>query len=125
MIRQISDLDEFFGDINKKLGTKDGLLAGTTATYVFKLSGPGGGDFHVISDDGVGSAGRGDLDDPDLTFTASAADFLAVVRGEVDGVLAFMDGRLQMRGDQALSLPLAPVFLDHVKWDLQQLSEQR
>jgi putative sterol carrier protein len=116
--------DEVFLDMDRRLGTEISSLAGVTANYLFKLSGQGGGSFHILVKDGRGSAGAGAIDDPDLTFAVSAEDFVAMVRGDLDGVLAFMTGKLTMRGDQTLALPLAlplaPFMLKDADWHLGQ-----
>jgi hypothetical protein len=49
-----------------------------------------------------GTAGRGTIDDPDLTFALSAEDFIATARWDLDIEFAYHTGRLTMRGDQAL-----------------------
>jgi putative sterol carrier protein len=115
---QFSTPDDVFADIDARLREGINSLAGTAAKYMFELSGLGGGRFHVIVSEGHGSAGAGRLDDPDLTFAISAEDFMAITREEMDSVLAFMNGKITMRGDQRLAFALAPVWHPEIDWNL-------
>ncbi|GEM_PF-66743 len=50
----------------------------------------------------------GDLDDADVTFTVPYDDAAAVVRGELDLSVAFMQGRMKVEGDMGVLLTLLP-----------------
>lgn len=50
----------------------------------------------------------GDIDDADVTFTVSYDDAVAVVRGELDLSVAFMQGRMKVEGDMGVLLTLLP-----------------
>ena len=54
----------------------------------------------------------GDTADADTTITGSAAILRALATGEDDGVNAFLDGRIVVRGNLALSLRLAGLWTD-------------
>jgi putative sterol carrier protein len=108
--------DQIFRDADTRLRAGLPSLADIKAVFLFELTGQGGGSFRILIDEGRGSAARGAAADPDLTFSMSADDFVAVTQGDLDGALAFMTGRLQMRGDQALSLALAPLWLEGADW---------
>jgi putative sterol carrier protein len=43
---------------------------------------------------------------PNLTLIASAADYLAIVNGDLDAMSAFMQGKVQAKGDMALALKM-------------------
>lgn len=53
---------------------------------------------------------EGTASDPDVTLTASDEDLVAVLRGELDGVNAFLAGQLQVEGDLQLAKDLASFF---------------
>lgn len=107
--------DEAFRELDGILRLPRTSSADSTARYLFELSGQGGGSFHVLIRDGggsagVGSAGAGTIDDPDLTFMLSAEDFMAIGRGDLDIEFAYHTGRLTMRGDQALGALLTSMI---------------
>lgn len=90
-------------------------LAGVTASYLFDLSGDGGGTFHLTVRDGLGSAGPGSIANPDVTFSMAAETFMKMKDGTIDdGAIAFLNGEVTMHGDQALAVALAPLWFDGV-----------
>jgi hypothetical protein len=101
--------------IDVKLKTGVPWLAGITANYRFELSGDGGGTFSLTVRDGVGSAGPGSTENPDVTFSMTAATFMKMKDGTIDdGALAFLNGEVTMDGDQSLAIALAPLWFDRV-----------
>lgn len=66
-----------------------------TVTYVV------GRETHVVESD----RGSGEV-----TFTATPALWTALTAGEVDPVVAFMQGKLKMAGDHAALYDLLPTF---------------
>ncbi len=51
-------------------------------------------------------ARAGDDDAADVTLTASAADFEAMLEGELNPTTAFMSGKLSVDGDMGLAMKL-------------------
>ncbi len=49
--------------------------------------------------------------DPTLVVVASAENWLKVVAGSLDPQLAFLTGRLKVRGDMGLAMRLRALFL--------------
>ena len=49
-------------------------------------------------------------DDPTMTMTADSADYLGIFTGEVDGMAAFMQGKLKLAGDLNLAMKLTQMF---------------
>ncbi len=58
--------------------------------------------YHVI-DDGRAAAFEGQADAPDLTVTISDDDLVALMDGRLQPAMAFMTGRIKMRGDVRLA----------------------
>jgi putative sterol carrier protein len=115
----LTTLDEIISDTDTRLRAGIPSLAGVHATFLFRLSGRDGGDFCVVIYDGHGKAMKGSAADPDLTFSMPADAFVAITQGEQDGVILFMTGQITMRGDQALALALAPLWLERADWAAQ------
>jgi pimeloyl-ACP methyl ester carboxylesterase len=80
------------------------VLERRTATVVFDAG--ESGVWTVTLTDGKGRVRRGSADAPDLVVRALPEDLADVVCGRTSGVHAFLDGRLTVRGDLALSLQL-------------------
>jgi putative sterol carrier protein len=78
----------------------------TTARVQFHLTGPGGGDWYVVSERGAGSRHAGVVADPDATLTVAKADWDAIQRGEMNRTEAFFGGKMQLDGDVTLFLQL-------------------
>lgn len=86
--------------------------ADLTATLQIEATGPGGGHWWLRFEGGKCESGAGTVENPDLTLTASVADFLAIARGESRARTMWEAGRLKVSGDQALLGRLAELFPD-------------
>jgi putative sterol carrier protein len=85
--------------------------AGSVNTVVqFNLSGEGGGTWAVKIADGKCEVSEGKADAPKSTVTASATDYLAIARGELNAVSAFMGGKLKVAGDMSLMMKFMDWF---------------
>jgi aminoglycoside phosphotransferase (APT) family kinase protein/putative sterol carrier protein len=73
-----------------------------TATVQFHLTGPGGGDFYVVSDKGKGSRHDGVAEDANCTIKVSVEDWKAIQAGELNRLDAWSAGRLVTEGDLGL-----------------------
>lgn len=68
----------------------------------FRLTGPGGGDFHVIIAGDRVVHRPGLVVEADATLEARTEDWRAVQEGKLDRVRAFLDGKLRIHGDVTL-----------------------
>ncbi|MGB1327462.1 MAG: SCP2 sterol-binding domain-containing protein [Porticoccaceae bacterium] len=48
--------------------------------------------------------------DPDCTMVISIEDFMAMAEGSLDGVSAFMTGRLKVKGEMGLAMKLGALL---------------
>ena len=60
--------------------------------------------------DGTGEFGGGPVREPNITITMAASDFLDLVDGKLDGTMAFMSGKLKVKGDMGLAMKLQNVL---------------
>jgi len=74
------------------------------AVVQFNMTGEGGGTWTLSIADGKCQVSEGPADSPNATVTAAAADYLAVVRGELNPISAFMSGKLKITGDMSLMM---------------------
>jgi pimeloyl-ACP methyl ester carboxylesterase/putative sterol carrier protein len=87
------------------------VAGGTNALVQFDLSGKSGGTWWVKIHDGTAESGKGQLAEAaNLTFLADAGDWVRIMTGELDGVSAFMQGKLQMKGDRQLAMKFQTMF---------------
>lgn len=70
-----------------------------TLTVQLHITGQGGADRYITIDRGRVSAHEGQAPSPNVTVTATAADWEAIERGELDRTQAFMSGRIKAEGD--------------------------
>lgn len=81
-------------------------LAGNDCVLQFDLTGAGGGSWAVTIAASEAKVARGAAPDARCTFTATAADWMDLVRGKLNGPMAFMTGRVQMSGDYFFAMRL-------------------
>lgn len=48
--------------------------------------------------------------DPDCTMVISVEDFMAMAEGSLDGVAAFMTGKLKVQGEMGLAMKLGAIL---------------
>jgi putative sterol carrier protein len=83
---------------------------GLKATYQFELTGEGGGDWALEIADQQCQVREGVAADADATISLAAADYVALVKGELDAVGAFMRGKLKVRGNVGLAMKALNLF---------------
>ena len=101
---------EIFGQINGNLQSDPSKAAGVNAAYLFDLSGDNGGQYHIVMKDGTGEAGAGAVDNPNITISMAANDFVDLASGKLDGTMAFMSGKIKIKGDMGLAMKLQSVL---------------
>ena len=83
---------------------------GLDAVIQFHFTGEEASDWYAeIKDDKVATV-EGVHDNPKMTMTADSADYVGIFTGEVDGMAAFMQGKLKLAGDLNLAMKLTQMF---------------
>ena len=80
---------------------------------VFQLIISDGGDAGKLTLDlknGAGSATVGETDKADVTITMADADIVAMSEGKLDGMQAFMGGKLKIKGNMMLAQKLGGIL---------------
>jgi putative sterol carrier protein len=80
------------------------------ATIQYRLTGEGGGSYHVRIKDGECTAHRGPAANADLSIDAPVEVWKAISKGELDGLQAFADGKYQWSGDMNIIVRLDDLF---------------
>jgi aminoglycoside phosphotransferase (APT) family kinase protein/putative sterol carrier protein len=78
----------------------------TRVSIQFRLTGPGGNDWHIVSDKGYATRHEGVIDTPACTVRASARDWDALQTGELNQIEAWKTGRLIIDGDLKVMMQL-------------------
>lgn len=83
---------------------------GARATFQFELSGDGGGTFVISVADGQCSVSEGPINSPSVILKMAASDFMAMAKGELDAMKAFMGGRIKGQGELGLAMRFSEWF---------------
>jgi putative sterol carrier protein len=84
--------------------------AGVEAIVQYHLTGEEGGDWIINIAGGKCTVTEGVHPSPKMTMTADAREFADILLGKMDGMAAFMQGRLQLAGDLNLAMKLTSFF---------------
>lgn len=84
--------------------------AGVQADIQFKFTGSEAGDWYVTIQDGAITVHEGVSPAPKLTVSADSGDIVKIFTGKMDGMQAYMSGRLRVTGDMSLAMKLMGLF---------------
>jgi NAD(P)-dependent dehydrogenase (short-subunit alcohol dehydrogenase family)/putative sterol carrier protein len=84
--------------------------AGVEAVFQYCISGPGGGDWQVAVRDQTCEVTDGRAEKPTCTLHMAAADFMAMIAGQLDPMQAFTTGKLKIEGDVMKSQLIGKLF---------------
>ena len=101
--------EEFFNGLEQRF--RSDKATGLSAVYQFVITGEGGGAWTATLVDGACTVAAGQAADPSLTLTTSVSNWERILGGDLDPQLAFMTGRLRIKGDMGLAMRLRSLFL--------------
>ena len=84
--------------------------AGVNATIQYDIGGDQGGSWHAVIKDGACAVNAGAAASPTLTINMSGQDWLDMVGGKLSGQMAFMSGKLKLKGDMGLAMKIGGMF---------------
>ncbi|KAM4635611.1 hydroxysteroid dehydrogenase-like protein 2 [Polymixia lowei] len=83
------------------------VVKSTQGVYKFDLSGEHAGVWFIDLKTGTGSAGPGEPPiNPDVTMSMDSADFTKMFSGKMKPTMAFMSGKLRIKGDMTLAIKM-------------------
>ena len=83
---------------------------GVNATVQYDITGDQGGTWHAVIKDGTCQVNSGAAASPNLTITMSSQDWLDMTGGKLSGQMAFMSGKLKLKGDMGLAMKIGSIF---------------
>lgn len=93
---------EFFDNLQASLNPEK--IKGINATYQWDI-GEAGKWYAVLSDDGA-TVSEGEAEDANITITVSEENWLAIVSGSLAPQMAFLTGKIKIKGDMSLAMKL-------------------
>ena len=84
---------------------------GVNAVIHFKFTGAEAGEWNATIADGKCEVAQGiPPKPPTMTLTADSSDYVKIFTGELDGMQAFMQGKIKLGGDLNLAMKLMQMF---------------
>ncbi len=103
-----TQVTEIFQQMPSKLNPS--TAAGMNKVIQYDLTGEGGATYQCKIEDGACVVTEGSPAVPDMTVIMEATDFVAMISGELDGMSAFMSGKLRVNGDMGLAMKMQSLF---------------
>jgi putative sterol carrier protein len=87
---------------------------GVDAVVHFKFTGDEPGEWNAVIKDGACAVAQGIPHfKPTMTLTSDSGDYVKIFTGELDGMQAFMQGKIKLAGDLNLAMKLMQMFKTH------------
>ena len=80
------------------------------ASVVFDLSGDNGGQWSVAIADGACTVNEGVIDSPKATVKMDASDYVDMITGKLNPMMAFMSGKVKVEGDLNTVMKVQQIF---------------
>ncbi len=84
--------------------------AGVDAKIQFLITGSQGGDWVATIQNQKLTVDPGTVQNPNLTLAADTVDIFNLVNGKLNPMQAYMQGKVQVKGDMGLAMRLAGLF---------------
>ncbi len=91
------------GDLSEKVGKTD-------AVAQIQLDGERGGAWHFVIKDGAVAVGSGEHEKPSFSLRMEVDTWRKMRKGEMTPQVAFLTGKVKIKGNAAMALKLAPLF---------------
>lgn len=89
---------------------KSDKAQGLNAVIQYEITGEGGGTWCATIKDGSCTVTAGAAASPTLALIMSGQDWLDMLSGKLSGQMAFMSGKLKLKGDMGLAMKLGTLF---------------
>lgn len=86
------------------------VAKGMDSVIQYDITGDGGAKYYAAIKDGACTVSEGTHDSPTMTLSMADEDFVNMIQGKLDGMSAFMSGKLKITGDMGLAMKLQTLF---------------
>jgi len=104
----IASVKEVFDNMSSRFNAN--AAKGMNAVFQFDISGEGGGNWNVTVKEGTCQVQEGKAGSPTVTLTLSGDTWLGMVNKQINGMQAFMSGKLKLSGDIMLAQRIPDLF---------------
>jgi len=108
MKKAFTSVKEIFGGMAGVFNPN--AAAGLNAVIQYNIEGDQGGNWYAVIKDQTCTVSEGTHSSPTLTLKLADKDWIAMCNGELNGMTAFMTGKLKANGDLMLAQRLAMLF---------------
>ncbi|HHY21351.1 MAG TPA: SCP2 sterol-binding domain-containing protein [Bacilli bacterium] len=106
VIEQLSSLKE-------KMNANPKFITEMNSTYQFELSGNEKGIFQIVFANGEVDVVQGEHFEAKCSMTLSDKNFLKLINNQLNPTMAYMTGKLKVKGDLGLALKLQSVLKNY------------
>ena len=104
----ISNVKEVFDKVPQAFNAD--AAKGLDAVFQFDITGEGGGNWNVAVKGGSCQVQEGKAASPTVTLTMASDTWLGMVNKQINGIQAFMSGKLKVSGDMLLAQRIPDLF---------------
>ncbi len=97
-------------EIIEQMKSRFNASAAAGENLVFQFDITDGDTYHAAIADGALDIGEGAHDSPSVTLIMDTETFVGLMTGELDGMQAFMTGKLRTEGNMMLATKLSDLF---------------
>ncbi len=101
-------IGDVFEEMSKHFNAS--AAANTNASYQFNISGPEGGIWAFKIASGTCELVKGGVPTPSVEISLADKDWMAIREGKLNSQMAFMQGKLKIKGDMNLAMKLQTIF---------------
>jgi len=105
---ELAEVRKALNDMSSSADMKK--LEGMNATILFDITGEDPGVWTVKVHDGEVTVEEGKVGTPGVTVEAASEDLVALIKGELNPMAAFMQGRLKVKGDMSVAMKMQKLF---------------
>ncbi|MCA9297858.1 MAG: SCP2 sterol-binding domain-containing protein [Phycisphaerales bacterium] len=103
---KVSSVQEYFETLDKRFNA--GAAAKVDAVYQFELGEDG--TYHVEVHSGACEVVEGAHDDPTTRIVMSGPNFVKMTNGELNGQMAYMSGKMKIKGSIPMAMKMKELF---------------
>lgn len=104
----MTTVEDVFAELPQRLNRE--AAAGLSKLLQWDITGDESGQWAVRIADSTAEVIPGGVESPDAIFTIKDQDWIHIADGSLDGMKAFMSGRLKVKGDMAIAMKMAQLF---------------